>query len=151
MDKKKLIKGVGFVAILFILYLGNIKLQTYLGNKALKSTGLHSLTFEEALIQSSNTNKPILVELSAIWCPTCRKLDKTALADKEVTALINERFIFSRLEYESEEAQTFMERYKVSDFPTLLIFKPKRSNPEPFSLTFEPDVFLNQLNKVIKN
>jgi len=148
MKNKSIIKYAGLAIILYLLYLGNVEVQTYFGEKALESTGLHSTLFKDAMAQSTATGKPVLVELSAIWCPSCRKLDKKVLSDKRVTDLISKQFIFSRLEYESEEAEQFMERYQVSGFPTLLIFQPKKSTPEQVQLTFEPEPFIKQLHEV---
>ena len=94
-------------AILAVYFI-NVEVQSYFGRQALAKAGLTNLPLEPALTKAKAENKLLLVDVSAIWCPTCRKLDNTVFADAVVRQTIGEKFIFSRLEYESPEGEAFL-------------------------------------------
>ncbi len=127
------------------LYYGNVELQSYWGRQVLAQTGLVSVPWADALARAKTENKPILLDISAIWCSTCRKLDATVFSDLRVKKMINDRFIFTRLEYESEEGQQFLNTHEVSGFPTVWILDESGEVVKRVGITFEPAEFLNQL------
>ena len=43
------------------------------------------LSIEQASLKSENTGKPMLVLVTADWCPPCQALKKGALMDSKVT------------------------------------------------------------------
>lgn len=134
-----------FITVLVSAYFINVEVQSYLGKQALEKTGLKSYPFEQALDKAKAENKLVLVEVSAIWCSTCRKLDNEIFADKEVRRVINENFVFSRLEYETEEGQKFLERYKTSGFPNLWLLDGDGRVARQLNVTFDRGEFLWQL------
>ncbi|MGD9590671.1 MAG: thioredoxin family protein [Pyrinomonadaceae bacterium] len=133
----------GMVAL--ALYFGNVELQSFWGRQALANTGLVNVPFADALVRSKTENKPILLDISAIWCSNCRKLDSTVFSDISVKRAINERFIFSRIEYESEEGQKFLESHEVSGFPTVWILNGEGEVIKRVGITFEPSQFMQHL------
>lgn len=141
----KIVQLVIFAVIVISAYFINVEVQTHFGKQALERAGLKSLPFEQALVKAGKEDKLVLVDVSAIWCSTCRKLDNEIFADQEVKRLIKENFVFSRLEYESEEGQDFIEEYKVSGFPTLLLIDEHGSVVQRLAVTFNVGEFLEQL------
>ncbi len=138
--------GIGIMAAAVLAaYFINVEVQSYLGRKALAQTGLTALDLPQALAKAESESKLVLADLSAIWCPSCRKLDQTVLSDPEVRKAIEERFIFARIEYESEEGQAFQERYQVRGFPNLLILHPNGELVKKLPLTFDPAQFQRNL------
>jgi len=133
------------VVVAIAAYFLNVEYQSHLGQKALDSTGLEVLAFEDALARSQATGKPVLADLSAIWCPSCRRLDKEVLADEEVKAKIQKDYHFARIEYESEDGETFMKRYQVSGFPNLLVIDGDGNKLKHLPRTFSPEEFLAAL------
>lgn len=69
--------AVFFVSALVGAYFINVEVQSYLGRQATAATGLVSLSFDEALVKASAEQKLVLVAVSAVWCSTCRKLDRS--------------------------------------------------------------------------
>lgn len=136
---------LGLAAIVLAVYFVNVEVQTYLGKKALANTGLSILTLDQALAAANDQNKNVLVDVSAIWCPTCRKLDREIFSNADVKVAIEKKYVFSRLEYESEEGEKFMETYGVSGFPTLIILDPQGKKLKKLKLTFNPNSFISQL------
>jgi thioredoxin 1 len=87
----------------------------------------------------------VLVDVAAIWCGTCRKLDKEVFANEKVRKTINERFIFTRLEYESTEGEEFLKKHNASGFPTLWLLDGDGNVIKRLNVTFSPEEFLSQL------
>lgn len=126
-------------------YFANTAIQSHLGQKAIDATGLEILSLDAALAQSKQTGKPVLADLSAIWCPSCRKLDSVVLADEAVKAKIQSKYLFARIEYESDEGQAFMKRHQLRGFPNLLTLDSDGNQLKRIPLTFSPEIFLEAL------
>ncbi len=138
-------KVVLWGAIAALVYFGNLAVQTHLGRKALEATGLEVHTLTEGLDLAAQQEKLVLATVSAIWCPSCRTLDRQVLADRAVRGLIDQRFVFVRLEYASQEGKAFRERYDVKGFPRVVILDEGGELVERMPTTYEPAVFLQYL------
>jgi thiol:disulfide interchange protein len=143
--QSKIGSAVFFVVALVGGYFINVEIQSYLGRHAIAATGLESLAFDEALSKASAEGKLVLVDVSAVWCSSCRMLDNTVFSDPDVKKVIAEKYVFSRVEYESEEGQQFLERFDVSGFPTLFLMSPDGSVAKRLRVTFSPEDFREQL------
>jgi len=139
-----LIIGAVAVATYFI----NVEVQTRLGQSALESTGLELRSLEEAQTIAAKENKLVLADMSAIWCPSCRKLDNEVFAEESVKSIINSRFVFARIEYESDSGKAFMTKYGVRGFPTVLALKADGTLVEQLPLTFDPATYAANLAAV---
>jgi thiol:disulfide interchange protein len=128
-----------------VAYFANLQVQSYLGGKARLETGLKTHSLSEAVSASAQTKKPILVEVSAVWCPTCRALDKKVLSDSDVRRRINNDFHFVRLDFESPEGEAFMKRYALTGFPQVVELNPDQSVVKKLPIVFEPKSFLERL------
>lgn len=137
------------VLIFFVVagYYGNKAVQSHIGQQALDGTGLAVLTLDEALNKADQENKLVLADMSAIWCPTCRRLDKEVFSDESVKQVIDEQYIFARIEYESEQGKAFMQRYKVHGFPTLLVLNASGKKIRQLPLTFVPSEFVKLIDR----
>ncbi|MDH5518743.1 MAG: thioredoxin family protein [Gammaproteobacteria bacterium] len=150
MAYKKLIKmllalALGLVLIVFLFF----KIQSYLGQQALDTTGIQRYELKQALLLAKQQNKFVLADMSAIWCPTCRKLDREIFSDTNVKQTIAKHYIFSRIEYETEAGKVFMETYKIKGFPSLLILDQDARLLLRLPLTFDPELFIEYLNDFI--
>ena len=130
------------------VYFINVEVQSYLGRKALSETGLTVNSLPAALEKAERGEKLVLVDVSAIWCATCRKLDREVFADRAVKAEIERGFVFSRLEYETEEGREFIEARNVKGFPTLWVLDEKGKTLKQLYVTFDPSEFIDQLRAV---
>ena len=120
-DKALLRKILTWAAIAALVYFGNVRLQTWLGHRALAQTGLEIHTLEEGMRLAADSDRLVLANVSAIWCSSCRTFDKEVLGDDAVRRLIESDFVFVRLEYESDEGKAFREEYEVQGFPRLVV------------------------------
>lgn len=133
------------IAVPTAVYFINVEVQSYLGRQALAGTGLESLTLAKALDEAKNNEKLVLVDVSAIWCSTCRKLDNEVFSDPGVREVIRRDFVFSRLEYETEEGQRFLEERNTSGFPNLWVIDGEGRTVSNLPVTFDPKKFAARL------
>ncbi len=147
---KKFLSGNLISIIIFALvavsaYFINVEVQSYWGREALAKAALTNLPLAEALTKAKAENKLVLVDVSAIWCPTCRRLDNDVFSDARVKQTINEKFLFSRLEYESPEGTEFLKKHKAVGFPNLWLLDSSGNVVKRLKVTFDPTEFLSQL------
>ncbi len=143
---KSFLRALVTLAILaFAAYFIHVEYQSHLGRKALDATGLEVHTLEEALAKSKATGKPVLADLSAIWCPSCRRLDTEVLAHPSVRSKIESDYIFARIEYETDEGAAFMKLHQLRGFPSLLLVNGEGQKIKSLPTTFSPETFLAAL------
>ncbi|WP_339720351.1 thioredoxin family protein [uncultured Paraglaciecola sp.] len=146
---KSLVIG-GIILLLSVLgYYGNKAVQSFLGQQAIEQTGLQLHTLEQALQLAKSTDKLVLADMSAIWCPSCRKLDQQVFSDTRVKDRLNQHFVYARIEYDSEAGKSFMQDYQVTGFPTLLVLNSQGEKLVKLPLSFEALPFLSNLEKVV--
>jgi len=133
------------IAIPTGVYFTNIEVQSYLGRQAVAGTGLISVPLNAAVELAAKEDKPVLVEVSAIWCSNCRRLDDEVLADENVRREIEDGYVFSRLEYESDEGQEFLEKRNAGGFPTLWVLDSEGRTIRRLPVTFDPRQFVDDL------
>src|SRR3546814_2400815 len=92
-----------------------------LGKAAIADTGLSFRTLPDALVQSKLTNKPVFVDFSVIWCSVCRAMHEQVFTDPQVKRALSEAYVLARVDYDSDEAKPFMERYGVRGLSSLLV------------------------------
>jgi len=147
---RRVLDVFGIIILIIVLgYYGNRAVQSYLGQQAIDHTGLELLTLEQALNVAKSSNKLVLADMSAIWCPACRKLDKQVFSDENVKTQLNQNFVYARIEYESPEGESFMQNYQVTGFPTLLVLNADGEKLVQLPINYEPLPFLATLEKVV--
>ncbi len=124
------------------IYFGNVEAQSYLGRRAITNTQLISVPFDEARAKAEREDKLILVDVSAVWCSNCRKLDNEVFSNPDVRKMINDKYIFSRIEYESGQGQMFLKAYETSGFPNLWLIRGDGTVVKQLNVTYSPDEFL---------
>jgi thiol:disulfide interchange protein len=140
----------GIIILLSVLgYYGNKIVQSYLGQQAIHKTGLELRTLEQALEVAKTSNKLVLADMSAIWCPSCRKLDKQVFSDVRVKTQLNQDFVYARIEYESPAGKSFMQNYQVTGFPTLLVLNSQGEKLVQLPVSYQPLLFIETLENVV--
>lgn len=134
-----------FIAIPIAVYFINVEVQSYLGRKAFENTGLQSYSLQESIAKAKAENKMVLVDVSAVWCGSCRKLDNEVFANEKVKKALNEKFIFSRIEFETSEGEAFLQKRNTRGVPNLWVLDKNGNDVKRLDITFNPEEFLRQL------
>jgi cytochrome c biogenesis protein CcdA/thiol-disulfide isomerase/thioredoxin len=78
------------------------------------------------LDRAEREQKPVLIDFWATWCKNCLTMDKTTLADPEVTSALDG---YVKIKFQAENpdeapARQIMERFGAVGLPTYVILKP---------------------------
>jgi thiol:disulfide interchange protein len=136
--------------ILLGAHIGYKKVQTYLGQQALMKTGLTIHSFQNALTLAEQQDKVVLVNVSSIWCPVCRKLDEQVFSNPKVQQLFEDTLIYSRIEYDTAEGEKFSFKYRVWGFPSLLLLNGQGEKLAQLSVEFNPETFVDNVNRSLQ-
>ncbi len=77
---------------------------------------------ERAFDEAQQTDKPILLDISAVWCHWCHVMDETTYSDPEIIALVNERYIAIRAD--NDQRPDVNRRYNLGGWPTTAFLTP---------------------------
>lgn len=67
---------------------------------------------EEAFAAAKRENKPILLDIGAVWCHWCHVMDRESYDDPEIAQLVNERFVAVKVD--RDERPDIDSRYQVA-------------------------------------
>jgi uncharacterized protein YyaL (SSP411 family) len=67
---------------------------------------------EEAFELAKRENKPILLDIGAVWCHWCHVMDRESYEDPEIAQIVNERFIAVKVD--RDERPDIDSRYQVA-------------------------------------
>lgn len=117
----------------------------YGAKKDFKNTGLPEMSYDEALALAQSSNKPLLVDFSAYWCPDCRRFDQNILSDAQVREKILNDYVFVRVDTDEEENEAIVERFRVRTIPTLLVLDTQGELKKKLNHKISPLGFIQQL------
>ena len=67
---------------------------------------------EEAFAAAGRLNKPILLDIGAVWCHWCHVMDRESYDDPEIAQIVNERFV--AIKVDRDERPDIDARYQVA-------------------------------------
>src|SRR5215510_2250034 len=67
---------------------------------------------EEAFATAQRENKPILLDIGAVWCHWCHVMDRESYEDPEIAQIVNERFV--AIKVDRDERPDIDSRYQVA-------------------------------------
>ena len=147
----KLLRNViNVVVLVAVVYFGNKGVQTYLGKEAVGNLSFQVHSLEDAKEKAKNEGKLVLADYSAIWCPSCRKLDTHVFANENVATVIGSKFVYARLDYDTEEGAAFAKEHDLVGFPRVLILRANGERLTEMPLSFEPSEYIINLEKVLQ-
>lgn len=80
-------------------------------------------TYEEALQQSKDANKPIFIYFQADWCGYCKQMKKNVFSKNEVKKYLSENYIKLFVDVDQDEATK--NKFKIRSLPTYLVISPE--------------------------
>ncbi|MGV2335121.1 MAG UNVERIFIED_CONTAM: thioredoxin family protein [Planctomycetaceae bacterium] len=78
---------------------------------------------EKALQTAAQTGRPVFMQFSAAWCPICKRMEKSTLADPEVAARIARSYVPVRVD--ADRHGDLVKDLEIDGLPTILIVSPE--------------------------
>jgi len=88
---------------------------------------------KDAFEKASKEDKPILLDLTAVWCHWCHVMDATSYSNEEVAQIINRDFV--PIKVYIDERPDIRERYNMGGFPSTVFL-----NADGYIITGETHV-----------
>ena len=114
---------------------------------------------KEAFEKAKKEDKPILLDLTAVWCHWCHVMDSTSYSDDEVAKIISQEFI--PIKVYIDKRPDIRERYNMGGFPSTvflnsdgyIIAGETYVPPERFKLMLEgvKSAYKNKKDDIKKN
>lgn len=92
------------------------------------------LTFDESLAKAKSENKRVIVDVYTDWCGWCKKMDKDTYGNSDIKEIVEENFIFVKLNAEGPGKLTYNGReyteeqlsfyFNIFSFPTTVFLEP---------------------------
>lgn len=81
-------------------------------------------TWQQALDRAKAEQKPIFLDAYTDWCGWCKVMDRETFSDSAVAAVMNASFVNVKMEMETGEGIDVAMKYRISGFPTFVVFTP---------------------------
>jgi tetratricopeptide (TPR) repeat protein len=82
----------------------------------------------KALAEAKAKGKPLFIDVWASWCHTCMSMKEYVFPTPQIQAL-NDRFVWSTIDFEKAENADFLERFPSTSLPTLWVVDPANARP----------------------
>ena len=102
-----------------------------------KTSNVRAGEFENALKSAKEQNKKVIVDVYTGWCGWCKKMDKDTYSNSDIKDIIEDDFIYVKLDAESSAMNTYKGKqysgadlaalFQVSGFPTHVFLEPDGS------------------------
>jgi thiol:disulfide interchange protein len=105
--------------------------------------------YDTALQKAQKENKMVMVDVYTDWCGWCKKLDKDAYSNKDVTAKLSKEFISVKINPEKTAANAKLaKQFGVNGYPHIA-FVDKTGKKVAEIVGYLPaDQFLKRLNQI---
>jgi thioredoxin-related protein len=117
MSFKLLIISIVFVAI----NLNTAKVQDRAQEGGEKGIIFFDGSWQKALTKSKEENKPIFLDVWAVWCAPCKMLKKNTFPDENVGNYFNVNFINLSLDGEKGDGAELVKKFGIQAYPSLII------------------------------
>jgi thioredoxin-like negative regulator of GroEL len=100
-----------------------------------KAVSWENLSLEDAVKKAAQAGKPLLVEITASWCPFCKRFEEGPLSEDRVKDALKE---WLAVQIDADKHPELVERYAVGDLPAVALLSPKGSLAGSFAGNLEP-------------
>jgi tetratricopeptide (TPR) repeat protein len=93
-------------------------------------------TLQEAVAKAAAQKKPLFVEITAGWCPFCKRFEEGPLSDDRVGVALKD---WLAVQIDADKYPELVERYGVSDLPAIALLSPRGTLIGRFGNNMEPE------------
>jgi thiol-disulfide isomerase/thioredoxin len=86
-------------------------------------------SFQAAINEAKRLKKPIFLDLFAIWCVPCKKLERVTFTDPVLRPLLKQ-YLLVRFDTGKPAGRALMQQFAVTRFPTTLMLSPEGKERE---------------------
>jgi thiol:disulfide interchange protein len=122
--------------------------------KAVSQVGdlLWSTDLNSTLTQAKVKNKYVLADMYTDWCTWCKRLDRDTFANPAMMSYLNKKYLCVKVNAENPKGgKAAADKYKVFEFPCVLVFEPSGKLIGKIMGYHRPDEFQQTLEDLIKN
>jgi thiol-disulfide isomerase/thioredoxin len=101
-----------------------------------------------AFASAKASNKPVLLYWGAQWCPPCKQL-KSAVFSRADFIEKSKLFVAVYLDGDLPDAQKFGDEFRVTGYPTVVVFKPDRTEITRIAGNMDLSLYAGVLDNVL--
>lgn len=106
--------------------------------------------WEKARAEAKSLNKLLFVDAYTDWCGWCKVMDKKTFSQDSVAEFMNKNFVLLKLEMEHNYGTKVAMKYRVSSFPSYLVFSADGKLVYRLTGYMEAGKFLEKMREVIQ-
>ena len=103
---------------------------------------------EAAFDSAKKSNKPVLLYWGAQWCPPCKQL-KSAVFNRPDFIEKSKLFVAVYLDGDLPDAQKWGDEFRVTGYPTVVVFKPDRTEITRIAGNMDLSLYAGVLDNVL--
>lgn len=105
--------------------------------------------WNKARAEAKQQNKYLFVDAYTDWCSWCKVMDKETFPNADVVNMMNNNFVALKLEMEHNYGVNVAMKYRVSGFPSFLIFTPDGKLVRKIAGYLPAEQFMQELKKTL--
>ncbi len=122
-----------------------------IGNQVFKGPSVSWHPYSDRLLsESTEKNKPVIIDFYANWCAPCRELDQVTFHHPDIVKLSHDDFIMVKVDLTKKDGQNYdrlLSQYNVKGVPTVVFLDNSGKERKDLRLVdfVQPDEFLNRM------
>lgn len=104
---------------------------------------------DRAFATAKAQNKPVFMYWGAVWCPPCNQVKATLFSRSDFVQL-TQSFVPIYVDGDKSGAQQIAARYKVSGYPTMVVFRPDGTELTRLPGEADPERYMNTMAMAAK-
>lgn len=104
--------------------------------------------YADAAEEAAAANKPLLIEVTAVWCGACRQMQQLTFSDRRVIQRVESAYV--PLVIDADEHPDLVAGFRVASLPTTLVVSPDLKILKRFTGYQSASVLLPELERIVQ-